>query len=337
MDPILGPHYGPTSGPQELTLGSPFSEIPFPKFALKVHGFWNWSDWLKQQAAAIGREPVFINLDETSVKRASPTAVGMVCSKQWWPGSLRPVQRVPKKDTRSMVTHVGLCTHREDLQAKLPQIFIGNHRCFTPDLVSHVAQVAPTKVKFWREKSSWNTGALMCRILLELALVLTEFPGLQPILVQDCASIHLTKKVLQTAAALGIWILPVPALCTWLLQPCDTHVFSPYKAFLRNAYRACKDEYGNVSPEAWARTLIDVSTKFLCGRRWLSAFEETGILGGRTRLTRELASLDVPLVALPAYMPPLRVVQGLMPRDRVVPYSQLLHEPLGRPVRVRFG
>ena len=66
-------------------------------FSLEVHGFWNWADWLKQQATAIGREPVFINLDETAVSKASPGAVGMVVSKQWWPGAVTPVHRVPKK------------------------------------------------------------------------------------------------------------------------------------------------------------------------------------------------------------------------------------------------
>ena len=262
----MRPHYGPDSGPQAWDPGLVFFRKPDGNFLLEVHGFWNWADWLKQKATAIGLEAVFINLDETAVSKASPGAVGMVVSKQWWPGAARPVQRMPKKDLRSMITHVGLCTHRSDLQAVLPQIFIGNHYCFTTDLVQHVGQVAPGRVKFWCRKSSWNNSELMCDILREIALALTGFPSIQPILVMDCAGIHLTARILQTASALGIWVLPVPAGFTFLLQPCDTHVFSPHKAFLKHAYRASKDRTGTVTPEAWARNLINVATKLMCGR-----------------------------------------------------------------------
>ena len=260
----------------------------------------------------------------------------MVVSKQWWPGEVRPVQRVPKKDLRSMITHVGLCTHRSDLQAVLPQIFIGNHYCFTPDLVQHVGQVAPGRVKFWRRKSSWNNSELMCDILREIALALAGFPGIQPILVTDCAGIHLAARVLQTASALGIWFLPAPAGCTFLLQPCDTHAFSPYKAFLKHAYRASKDRTGTVTPEAWARNLINVATKLMCGRPWAAAFEETGLIGNRTHLTRDVASIAVPRVMSPAQMPTVRIVRDMTPRNRRVPYYQLLSEPLGHQVRVRL-
>ena len=233
-----------------------------------------------------------------------------------------------------MITHVGLRTHRTDLQGRLPQIFIGNHYCFTPAFVDHVGQVAPSRVKFWRRKSSWNNNALMCDILLEIALALNSFPGIQPILVMDCAGIHLTAQVLRTASALEIWILPVPARCTFLLQPCDTHVFSPYKAFLKNAYRASNDGTGSVTQEAWARDLINVATTFMCGRHWAAAFEETGLIGNRARLTREVASIPVPPVVSPAHMPTVTVVRDMIPRNRRVPYSQLLSGPLGREVRV---
>lgn len=306
------------------------------KFRRQVHAFWSWGDWLKQQATASGRQPVFINLDETAVSKAHPGAAGMVVSKQWWPGEVRPQQKVPKKDLRSMVTHVGLCTHHTGLQGRLPQIFLGNHHCFTPELVDHITQVAPGKVKFWRRNSSWNSSRLMCDILLMIAIAVAEFPGMQPILVMDCASIHLTREVLRTASALGIWVLPVPARCTFLLQPCDTHVFSPYKAFLRNAYRDSKDENGIVSPERWAQSLVDVATHFLCGRPWASAFEETGLIGNRTRFTRDLASLAVLPVQAPAPMPTVRVVREVLPRGRRILYNQLLSEPLGRQIRLRL-
>ena len=334
--PHLGPQNGLKIGTHPRCLSFKFSVMGC-SFSAQVHAFWTWADWLKQQAAQFGREPVFINLDETAVSKAHPDAIGMVVSKQWWPGPVRPQQKVPKKDLRSMVTHVGLCTHRTDLQARLPQIFIGNPYCFTSELVDHIAQVAPGKVKFWRRTSSWNSSKLMCTILLELALAVAGFPEVQPILVMGCAGIHLTTEVLRAASAFGIWILPVPARCTFLLQPCDTHVFSPYKAFLRNAYRRLKDASGQVSREACAQSLVDVATRFLCGRRWSDAFYETGLLGKRERLTRDLASVVVPPVPSAALMPTVTAVREVLPSSRRrPPYSLLLSEPRGSQMRRLF-
>ena len=265
---------------------------------------------------------------------APATAVGMVVSKKWWPRAHRPVQRVSKSKQRSMILHVGLCTHNSEVQGRLPQIFIGNHRCFTPPLMAAVTQAAPSKVKFWRMKSSWNTSALMITILTELALALADFPMFQPILVLDCASIHLTAKVLGAASAMCIWMLPVPARCAFLLQPCDTHVFSPHKAFLHNACRSYKNDNGIVTPEAWARALTNVAIVFMCSRHWLHAFEQTGILGNRDRLSRDLCALQAQLPALPVSMPTLAQMREILPRGRQVPYSKLLSEPRGRSIRV---
>ena len=133
-------------------------------------------------------------------------------------------------------------------------------------MMKAAARSAPAKVKFWRKKSSWVNTEIMLDILRETALTMAEFPELQPILVMDCAPVHLARQVLDRAAVLGIWILPVPARCTFLLQPCDTHVFSPYKAFLRRLYRECKTDEGVVTPEVWLQNLVDAATKFMCGR-----------------------------------------------------------------------
>jgi hypothetical protein len=304
----------------------------------QVSGFWSWCDWLREQAVAIGREPLFLNLDETAVPQSSPDAIGMVVRKRWWPAKKRPVQRVPKSKRRGMVTHVGLVTHNSTVQGRLPQIVVGNKRCFTPEMMNAAVRSAPAKVKFWRKKSSWVNTEIMLDILREIALTVAEFPELQPILVMDCAPVHLARQVLDRAAVLGIWILPVPARCTFLLQPCDTHVVSPYKAFLRRLYRECKTDEGVVTPEAWLHNLVDAATKFMCGRTWRHAFEQTGLLGDRSHLTRDLAAVEpeLHLAQQPVRAPMLRTVRQMLPEARRVPYSQLLSEPLGRSVRIRL-
>jgi hypothetical protein len=153
--------------------------------------------WLAQQAREFGRQPLFLNLDETAIKRAHPGSLGWIVSKSWWPGALRPHQKISKQDERSMITHVGLITHNTTVQGCLPQILIGNERIFTPELMADVSQVAPSKVHCWRCKSSWNTSKHMLTILREIALAMSGFPEFQPILVMDCATIHLSPRVSQ--------------------------------------------------------------------------------------------------------------------------------------------
>lgn len=239
-----------------------------------------------------------------------------------------------------MVTHVGLCTHRTDVQGRLPQIFIGNHRCFTQDLMDAIVPDLPRTLRFWRRKSSWNTSALMQDVLQEIRTAMDDFPNLQPILVMDCASIHITTEVLRKASSLNLWVLLVPARTTYALQPLDTHAFSPYKAFLKRAYRDSKNEDGIVTAEAWARTLITAATIFLCGRKWAHAFHQTGILGNRSCLTRELKAIIGTCVAAPGSgvvsMPSVRALRSLFPVNRRLPYCQLLNKPLGRRVRLRL-
>ena len=300
--------------------------------------FWHWSDFLQHRSIAGGKEPLFINLDETAVPMCSPSARGMLVSKRWWGKRGRPCQKLSLKVRRSMVTHVGLCTHRSDVQGRLPQIFIGNERCFTQEFMDSISSDFPKKVKFWRRKSSWNNSELMESILLEIHNVMKEFPNFQPILAMDAAKIHWAARVVKRAADLNIWLLPVPALCTWLLQPLDTHVFSAYKNYLSNAFRDSKDQHGKVSVAAWARNLSAVATKYLCGRTWQHSFEATGIMGDRSKLTRELRALDV-VSATPTHedrvvTPSLSVAQLLFPGRSRVPYWHLVYRPNGRKYRI---
>ncbi|CAJ1445622.1 unnamed protein product, partial [Effrenium voratum] len=50
---------------------------------------------------------------------------------------------------------------------------------------------------------------------------------------------------------------------------------------------------GKVSREQWLRCLFDVSTRFMCGKRWKSAFVATGILGDRPAVSLEKGGLRV--------------------------------------------
>lgn len=64
----------------------------------------------------------------------------------------------------------------------------------------------------------------MCEILELLAAALSNFPGLQPILLLDTAIGHIGDAVMAKAAELNIGLAPVPAGLTHLLQSLDTAI-----------------------------------------------------------------------------------------------------------------
>lgn len=187
-----------------------------------------------------------------------------------------------KGDLRGAVTHVAFITHDTTVQAKLPQIIIGNTRRFTSALLSGATAEKPDNVILIRAKSAWNNTLHMMRIIGILGAVLRDFTQYQPVLVLDTASCHTSPRLVRCAGANSIWISFVPAKLTYMLQPLDTHVFASYKSCLRRLYRQAKiDGKGLVSPARWLHLLFEICTTFLCGRKWHKAFEQTGMLGNR--------------------------------------------------------
>lgn len=292
--------------------------------------FHSWSEYLQQQAVAAGKEPCVLNLDETAVSMASTNSIGLKVGKRWWPNSkIRPHQKVPLGKRRRLVTHCCISVGDSSLQPELPQVFIGNHKCFSPADVATVQAEPIGNVQFWRKKSSWNTSELMCEILTEVSKVFEKHPGKQAILALDCAPIHITRKVAQKAHDLGIWLLVIPAKCTWLLQPLDCFTFSPYKAYLKNLYRSSKDGTGKVSDICMLRNFVKLSKSFLNSRKWERSFLGTGLLGDRSNLTRDLKALGVPPSSpptKPVLPPPKAVLEGLFPANRKVHYDLLVHK-----------
>lgn len=298
--------------------------------------YWRWADWLRSRAPA-GKEVVFINLDETSVGLFHGAAKGNVVKRgrQKQP----PRQNASRRALRGAVTHVAMIADRTDVQGRLPQVLIGNKHIFTLSLLAAVAATKPASVHLFREKSSWNNVAVMLRVLELLAEVMsTHFPTLQPVLVLDTVGCHVNPAVVRKANSFGIFLMIVPAKLTWLLQPLDTHVFAGYKHFLRNKYRALLEAHGRVSPVQWMTLLFEVATQYLCGNRWLPAFQAVGLHGKPERLSSDLQGLRVerPLPAsVPRFLDPVSL-SYLFPTNRRPIWFLWARLPWGRVRRLRL-
>lgn len=88
--------------------------------------FRRWSSWLCQRVPP-GKEPLFINLDETSVGLWHGAALGNISRK--CSGAAR--QPASKRQLRSAGTHVALICGQAEVQPFLPHVIIGNTHIFT--------------------------------------------------------------------------------------------------------------------------------------------------------------------------------------------------------------
>jgi len=128
-------------------------------------------------------------------------------------------------------------------------------------------------------------------ILDRIAVALVPWlPTVQPVLLLDSASCHLRTDVMSRATELGIWLVPIPASATWLVNPLDTAAFAGYKRQLRREYLRLRlqSPEGNVSLEVWYRAVILHGATFLRGKRWKRAFQMVGASGDQNNLSLSL-------------------------------------------------
>ena len=163
---------------------------------VEVRGFWHWIDYLVAEAKASGKEPLFLNLDETSISQWWSQPKGCVVSRKRWRDGVPPKAGVPANRRRGAVTLCALITHKTDVQPFLPQLVLGNKRILPP---SFCAEVSAGPVKFWSEASGWMTHAVLLRYLSLLTEVLDGLPQYRPVLIMDCAPAHMSAEILAFA------------------------------------------------------------------------------------------------------------------------------------------
>lgn len=292
--------------------------------ASEAHTFWKWLGFIRQFAAP--KEVLMLNLDETCIGRTTANVKGHVVTSRT-PGQIlhrELVARTPSRHRRGIVTHIAIIANRTDVQPALPQIFVGNPQRFSLGLTAQLQHEAPANVHIWRQKSSYNNIETMCKVIDLLAVALQPWmASFQPILLLDMCFAHLGSRLTDHASQRGLWLLPVPAGLTYLIQPLDTHCFGLYKRRWRRAYQRLRQAVGGagtVSDLMWGRLLFDMA-RFLNTIVWRHAFEETGTLGSQTSLGPRLLNTLRPFTpeqisALPAGPPSIEALKAMFPANR---------------------
>ena len=95
---------------------------------IQVQTFWQWFDYLCEQARHDGKEICLINIDETSIHRCALRSKGYVTKKT---NMGRPPARfINRSLKRGTATHVAAISHLPQIQALLPQFVLLNKRTF---------------------------------------------------------------------------------------------------------------------------------------------------------------------------------------------------------------
>ena len=78
----------------------------------------------------------------------------------------------------------------------------------------------------------------------------------------------------------------VPAGMTWLLQPCDTHLFRKFKAALRKRWvqHRASSLAPNVGLKDWVSIISGAIVEVLPANAWRGAFKHAGLLDGQRDL-----------------------------------------------------
>ena len=158
---------------------------------------WQWSQHLHRQCLLQGKEPLLINLDETSVPVVFTGGKGNIVAvrgKHAW--RTMPRQRLGRAQQRMFFTHVGIICNKPEIQPLLPQvIFVGAHTISLTEWRDVTANL-PGNVYVKRMPKGWNNTTQHRIIIRILGMILRQFTAtMQPILSFDAAPLHLAPEV----------------------------------------------------------------------------------------------------------------------------------------------
>ena len=282
---------------------------------------WQWSRYLCKQAAARGKTPLFLNLDETSVPVVFSGNKGTVMVRGGRAAWVPPRLSASAAETRMHFTHVAIVCDVPEIQPLLPQVLFVAAASLNSAEMASLADQLPNNVFVKRLPSGWNNSVQHKIIIKILGMVLTPYlTQYQPILSFDAAPLHLTVEVLAEIQAASMWFLVIPARATWLLQPLDTHVFLKYKRFIKRRFAetlmAASDDS---KAKSMIKLVVEAARYVLQAHEWQAAFQQNGVwrdqCGLRATLKRELQYDDTPEVA--DSMPTPEQLRLCWPRNRV--------------------
>lgn len=299
---------------------------------------WAFFKWINCaiSEAPLDRPPLIINMDETALAYHVTGVQGTVLRHLPKAPGRRPADHAQLSDVRGHVSFLASVTHDPAAQPLLPQVLLGNEHKFTVRALKDAAKHCPENVVLWRQKSAWNSHATMRRFIVLLTKRLGKLVKERyVILLLDCATVHIHASIYKLARRHGLRLVYIPPKMTRYLQPCDTHVFAPFKRALKENWRICKSK-GAVDTQLWLRVIFDTVRQTLAGD-WKKAFLRTGLLSQQEHLSEQTrcATSTEASCQLGSNPPSMEEARSLFPRRlRVDVMSYVLWVPACQRLRV---
>jgi hypothetical protein len=269
----------------------------------------------------MGKEPLWLNLDETSVPVVFGHAKGNIMVNNGRLGWVTQAKQILSRSSRrTFFTHVGLICNLTWLQPLLPQVIFVGAKSLSWENFNLLADSLPANVFLKRMPKGWNSTAQHLIIIRILGLVLQPYlDRYQPILSFDAAPLHLCTSIFAELKAAMIWFIVVPARLTWLFQPLDTHGFMKYKRFLRNRFKDSVVD-GSTGGEVvrMIKLVVEAIRVVLQGTKWQKAFDDTGSSGTTEHVSEYIKrQLEWPtLPAITSECPSALAIKNCWPRNR---------------------
>ena len=275
---------------------------------------------MERQNADLGRSVLRVNVDETSICRDPGDTKGLIISKH---AQTQPVIVQNKPPARGSFTQVTFVCDNTTFQPRLPQLIIGNKNILLKKDLARLRPTLPTNVYVIREASSWVNASIFAAALKWLRQGVDQIQkNVHVLLLMDCSNVHLNSSVLNTARRYNISVCFVPTSLTWLLQPCDTHVFHILKAFIRKRFheKRLHTTGGTVSTLDLLQIVVLAVRKVLQANQWSTAFNKNGYAADHKNISDRIVralQLELPL-NLAAVDPPPQDKQLILPAKKTV-------------------
>ena len=290
----------------------------------KAAACWKWANFAHH--AGTPEHIVRVNMDETHIPFQPPAAVGLlsnVAKKQ--KRSARGLVNAAKScESRAGFTYVCMITDDAALLQHLPQVLLVNKNVVTAAEINAALTVLPSNVVVIYGETAWMNSDLMITVLNRLAHTVRRIrPGAQLIVCMDTFRAHMTRSVWKTCCDLQIRLHLVPSKMTWILQPCDTHVFARFKRRLQTECmeRKLTGTDGVLTRLQLFQSLGASIEKIIRGQDWSRAFSDTGLTGNQSAVTGrvldKMGVADMPIAN--ARLPTFADLQEVFPGRADIP------------------
>ena len=275
-----------------------------------------WVQWLMLHVLR-GRRTVTVNIDETSIVRQTANRRGYMLSSKGEAGFSWHA-RIGTRDSRGHATLLAAVTDCAALQSHLPQFLLTKDSALT-NVDKNRLRSMPASIRWVQGSDGWITIVNLKPLLTLLRrCVRAQQPDAEIILIMDCASQHTNRGLLMHAARLGLHVVLVPAGCTWLLQPLDTHVFAVLKTCLseQQTLRRGGALAGVLPNGVWVDIVAHAVQTVIVDRNWAHTFGANGLASTLVQLRPRISDILGYRLPLPLRSPTSPELDVLVGRHR---------------------